>query len=154
LGVGLQYESIKDLAVDQANGRICAVSYPQVHFLVYDPLKNDLRDLGRLGSDHVPRVIFSDWWNNVYYMDWRQRLVKYEQDTEQLVFGRESLPLFPGTPGEYVVTGVTAYARDLSAGTIYLVTYGAKMLAFHPTQKGIGTIEDMGCMPGRAKISS
>jgi len=144
LGIGIQYESIKDLAVDQATGRICAVSYPQVHFLVYDPRKNDLRDLGRLGSDHVPRVIFSDWWNNVYYVDWRQRLVKYEPGADQLIFGRESLPVFPGTPGDYVIVGITAYGRDPKAAVIYLVTYGAKMLAFHPAREGIGAIEDLG----------
>jgi hypothetical protein len=144
LGVGLQYESIKDLAVDQATGQICAVSYPQVHFLVYDPRNNDMRDLGRLGSDHVPRVIFSDRWNNVYYVDWRQRLVKYEPGADQLIFGRESLPVFPGTPGDYVIVGITAYGRDFKAAVIYLVTYGAKMLAFHPAREGIGAIEDLG----------
>src|SRR5262245_21977130 len=32
LGIGIQYESIKDLAVDQVDGKISAVSYPQVHF--------------------------------------------------------------------------------------------------------------------------
>ncbi len=144
LGVGLQYESIKDLAVNRQTGLICAVSYPQVHFLTYDPEKNDLRDLGRLGSDHVPRVLFSDWWNNVYYVDWRQRLVKYEADTGQLAFDRQSLPAFPGTPGEHVITGITAYAVDQKAGVIYLVTYGAKMLAFRPARKGIGSVEDLG----------
>ncbi len=144
LGVGMQYESIKDLAVDQINGQICAVSYPQDHFLVYDPKKNDLRDLGRMGSDHVPRVMFSDWWSNVYYVDWRQRLVKYERDAGQLLFARESLPAFTGTPGEYIVTGITAYARDPGAGVIYLVTYGAKMLAFHPARQGLGRVEDLG----------
>jgi hypothetical protein len=144
LGVGMQYESIKDLAVDKKTGRIFAVSYPQVHFLSYDPAKNDFRDLGRLGSDHVPRVMFSDNWGNVYYLDWRQRLVKYEQSSGRLIFSRESLPAFPGTPGEYIVTGVTAYASDPGPGVIYLVTYGAKMLAFHPQREGIGKIEDLG----------
>ena len=112
LGMGLPYESLKDLAVDQATGRICAVSYPQVHFLTYDFRQNRLRDLGRLGSDHVPRVLFSDWWNNVYYVDWRQRLVKFESDSGSLLFARDSLPAFPGTPGEYIVTGITAYEGD------------------------------------------
>lgn len=144
LGVGLQYESIKDIAVDRKSGRIFAVSYPQVHFLVYDPSTNDLRDLGRLGSDHVPRVMFSDRWGNIYYVDWRQRLVKFEQKTERLVFARESLPAFPGTPGDYIVTGVTAYAADPEGTVIYLVTYGAKMLAFHPQADGIGSVEDLG----------
>jgi hypothetical protein len=144
LGNLLQYESIKDLAVDRKTGRICAISYPQVHFLVYDPAKNNLRDLGRLGSDHVPRVMFNDTWGNVYYLDWRQRLVKYEPDTGKLAFSKEPLPTFPGTPGEYIVTGVTAYANDPGKGIIYLVTYGAKMLAFHPQREGIGKVEDLG----------
>ncbi|MEW5976721.1 MAG: hypothetical protein AB1898_13040 [Acidobacteriota bacterium] len=144
LGVGMQYESIKDVGVDQVDGRLYAVSYPQVHFLVYDPHKNDLRDLGRLGSDHVPRVLFTDWWSNAYYLDWRQRLVKYERAEDRLVFARDSLPAFPGTPGEYIVTGVTAYAKDPGRGVIYLVTYGAKMLAFYPTRHGIGQVEDLG----------
>ncbi len=144
LGVGLQYESIKDLAVDRTTGRICAITYPQVHFLVYDPGKNDLRDLGRLGSDHVPRVLFQDRWSNAYYVDWRQRLVKFESKSGRLVFARESLPAFPGTPGEYIVTGVTAYASDPDGGAIYLITYGAKMLVFRPQQEGIGAVEDLG----------
>jgi hypothetical protein len=144
LGNGLQYESIKDLAVDRKTGRITAVSYPQVHFLTYDPKTNELRDLGRLGSDHVPRVIFSDRWDNVYYLDWRQRLVKYEPQSGKLLFARDSLPAFPGTPGLYIITGVTAYASNAARDIIYLVTYGAKMLAFHPQQEGIGKIEDLG----------
>jgi ribosomal protein L37E len=144
LGIGMQYESIKDLAVDRASGRIYAVSYPQVHLLTYDTEKNQLRDLGRMGSDHVPRVMFSDWWGNVYYVDWRQRLIKYEPSAAQLLFAKESLPAFPGTPGEYIVTGVTAYAVDHPGGIIYLVTYGAKMLAFHPSREGIGKVEDLG----------
>ena len=144
LGVALQYESIKDIAVDRETGRIFAVSYPQVHFLVYEPEKNELRDLGRLGSDHVPRVMFSDRWRNVYYVDWRQRLVKFEQKTERLMFARDGLPAFPGTPGDYIVTGVTAYAADPQGSVIYLVTYGAKMLAFHPQAEGIGKVDDLG----------
>jgi hypothetical protein len=144
LGVGMQYESLKDLAVDSTSGKICAISYPQVHFLVYDLPRNQLKDLGRLGSDHVPRVLFSDWWGNAYYVDWRQRLVKYEKQEDKLIFARESLPAFPGTPGEFITTGITAYARDQQAGVIYLVTYGAKLLAFYPAQQGIGRVEDLG----------
>jgi hypothetical protein len=144
LGVGMQYESIKDLAVDRGTGRIYAVSYPQVHFLVYDPGTNELHDLGRMGSDHVPRVIFSDRWGNPYYVDWRQRLIKYERSAERLLFANDSLPAFPGTPGDYIVTGITAYAVDKTSGIIYLITYGAKMLAFHPIQEGIGKVEDLG----------
>ena len=120
------------------------MSYPQVHFLTYDPSRNILRDLGRLGSDHVPRVMFSDWWGNVYYPDWRQRLVKFELSSERLTFSEESLPFFPGTPGDSIVTGVTAYAVDRDAQVIYLVTYGAKVLAFHPQRDGIGAVEDLG----------
>jgi hypothetical protein len=144
LGIGIQYESIKDLAVDQIDGKISAVSYPQVHFLTYDPKVNRLHDFGRLGSDHVPRVLFRDWWSNVYYVDWRQRPVKYERDSGKLIFGRESLPSFEGAPGESIITGVTSYAVDKPAGVIYLVTYGAKMLAFRPTKQGIGSVEDLG----------
>ncbi len=144
LGIAMQYESIKDLQVNPKTGLICLVSYPQVHFLSYDPSRNVLRDLGRLGSDHVPRVMFSDWWGNVYYPDWRQRLVKFDATSEILEFSRESLPAFPGTPGEAIVTGVTAYAADQEAQVLYLVTYGAKLLAFHPQREGIGMVEDLG----------
>ena len=105
---------------------------------------NRLRDLGRVGSDHVPRVIFSDWWNNFYYVDWRQRLVKHERESGKLAFARESLPAFPGTPGNRIITGPTAYAKDQGAGVIYLVTYGSKMVAFRPQRSGVGTWEDLG----------
>lgn len=144
LGVPMQYESIKDLDIDPLTGIIYAISYPQVHFITYDQQKNKQKDLGRLGSSHVPRVMFTDKWGNCYYVDWRQRLVKYEKNAEQLVFSRESLPAFKGTPGSYIITGITAYAKDSVANIIYLVTYGAKILAFHPLEKGIGQVDDLG----------
>ncbi|WP_031530229.1 hypothetical protein [Dyadobacter crusticola] len=144
LGVGMQYESIKDVDIDPKTGTLYAITYPQAHFLVYNPAKNKMRDLGRLASSHVPRVLFTDWWGNCYYVDWRQRLVKYEKDSDSLVFARESLPAFPGTPGSKIITGVTAYAKDEAKGIIYLVTYGAKLVAFHPEKEGIGKVEDLG----------
>ena len=144
LGIGMQYESIKDVDIDPKTGTIYGITYPQAHFLVYNPEKNQMRDLGRLASSHVPRVLFTDWWGNCYYVDWRQRLVKYEKDSDSLVFARESLPAFPGTPGSKIITGVTAYAKDEAKGIIYLITYGAKLIAFHPEKNGIGKVEDLG----------
>lgn len=144
LGMGLQFESLKDVDIDITTGNIYAISYPQVHFLIYDPVKNHLRDLGRLGSTHVPRVNFTDKWGNCYYVDWRQRLVKYEKQLDKLVFAKESLPYFEGTPGSHIVTGITAYAKDDKNGIIYFITYGAKVIAFHPQENGIGKIEDLG----------
>ncbi len=146
LGMGLQYESIKDIEVDPKSGTIYGVTYPQAHFMVYKPYENKLRDLGRLASAHVPRVIFTDQWGNCYYVDWRQRLVKYEPKLERLVFAKESLPAFPGTPGSNIVTGITAYAKDHQKGIIYLITYGAKVVVFHPQKEGIGTFKDLGAV--------
>ncbi len=144
LGMGLQYESLKDIEIDTETGIIYAVSYPQAHFLVYDPDKNVLNDLGRLASAHVPRILFTDWWGNCYYVDWRQRLVKYEKNTRKLVFARESLPAFEGTPGSKIITGITSFAKDDENGIIYLITYGAKVLAFQPRENGIGEVKDLG----------
>ncbi|MCE6988090.1 hypothetical protein [Dyadobacter sp. CY323] len=144
LGMGLPYESIKDIEIDPKTGTLYGITYPQAHFLVFDPAKNDLRDFGRLASSHVPRVLFTDSWGNCYYVDWRQRLVKYEKERDTLVFARESLPAFAGTPGSKIITGVTAYAKDEAKGIIYLVTYGAKLIAFHPEKEGIGKVEDLG----------
>ncbi|QRR01309.1 hypothetical protein [Dyadobacter sandarakinus] len=144
LGIGMQYESIKDVDIDPKTGTLYGISYPQAHFLVYNPDKNEMRDLGRLASSHVPRILFTDWWGNCYYVDWRQRLVKYEKDSDSLVFARESLPAFPGTPGSKIITGVTAFAKDEAKGIIYLITYGAKLIAFHPEKNGIGKVEDLG----------
>ena len=144
LGMGLQYESIKDVDVDANSGTIYCITYPQAHFLVYKPDENKLRDLGRLASTHVPRVMFTDQWGNCYYVDWRQRLVKYEISSDRLVFAKESLPAFQGTPGAVIVTGITSYAKDHQNGIIYLITYGAKIVAFHPQKEGIGTYEDLG----------
>ncbi|MEJ7586772.1 MAG: hypothetical protein WKI04_04340 [Ferruginibacter sp.] len=144
LGMGLQYESIKDIDIDPATGTLYGVSYPQAHFLVYDPAKNIMRDLGRLGSSHVPRVLFTDWWGNCYYVDWRQRLVKYQKNGDSLLFARNSLPAFEGTPGEKIVTGITAYAKDKKNNVIYMVTYGAKIVALYPQKNGIGKLVDLG----------
>ena len=146
LGMGLQYESIKDIDIAPGAGLIYAITYPQAHFLVYNPKQNMLKDMGRLASAHVPRVLFTDQWENCYYADWRQRLVKYELKSDQLVFAKEALPAFPGTPGEVIVTGITAYAKDHQKGIIYLITYGAKIVAFHPTEVGIGHYEDLGAV--------
>ncbi|WP_460639823.1 hypothetical protein [Larkinella harenae] len=144
LGMGMQYESVKDIDIDPVSGKLFGVSYPQVHFLVYDPAKNNMKDLGRLGSSHVPRVLFTDWWGNCYYVDWRQRLVKYQTAQDTLLFARESLPAFAGTPGDKIVTGITAYAKDQKNNVIYLITYGAKIVAFYPQKDGIGRVEDLG----------
>ncbi|SKB70671.1 hypothetical protein [Dyadobacter psychrophilus] len=144
LGIGMQFESIKDIDIDPKTGMLYAITYPQAHFLVYNTEKNQLRDLGRLASSHVPRILFTDWWGNCYYVDWRQRLVKYEKDSDSLVFARESLPAFPGTPGSKIITGVTAFAKDEAKGVIYLITYGAKLIAFYPEKDGIGKVKDLG----------
>jgi len=144
LGMGMPYESIKDVEVDLQSGLVYGISYPQAHFLVFDPQKNLLHDAGRLGSAHVPRVLFTDRWGNCYYVDWRQRLVKYEKSTGKLVFAKQSLPAFPGTPGGKIITGITAFAKDPNKNVIYLVTYGAKLVAFYPEETGIGKWEDLG----------
>lgn len=144
LGRGLQYESIKDIQVSAKSGLILGISYPQVHLLLYDWKKNDLSDLGRVGSDHVPRVFFSDWFGNMYYTDWRQRLVKYEDHSRKLLFSSDSLPAFDGTPGNRIITGVTAYATDREKGVIYLVTYGSMISAFYPQRSGFGKLEALG----------
>jgi hypothetical protein len=148
LGMGLRFESIKDVAIDRVTGLLYGISYPQVHFLVYDVANNNLRNLGRLGSDHVPRITFSDLWGNGYYVDWRQRLVKYERSLGKLVFAKESLPAFPGTPGNYIITGITASAESPSNDVIYLITYGAKLVAFYPQERGIGRVDDLGGLIG------
>ncbi|MBW7997786.1 MAG: hypothetical protein FVQ81_14685 [Candidatus Glassbacteria bacterium] len=144
LGTGLPNESIKDIAMDLVGGLIYGVSYPSVHLLLFDPRRNDLRDLGRVGSDHVPRCMFSDRWGNGYYVDWRQRLVKYERDSGRILFSRESVPWFPGTTGPQIVTGIPTYAKDPVRGIIYLITYSNMLVAFHPQRRGIGTIEALG----------
>ncbi len=144
LGMAMPYESLKDIDIDPKTNLLYAVTYPQAHFLLYDPEKNDLRDLGRLASSHVPRVLFTDWWGNCYYTDWRQRLVKYEKGKGTFVFSKNSLPVFEGTPGSKIITGITAFAKDEGSNTIYIITYGAKILAFHPQKEGIGSIEDLG----------
>ncbi len=146
LGMTLPYESIKNIDIDTETGKIYAITYPQVHFIIYDPKTNTMEDLGRLGSAHVPRMTFTDKWNNCYYVDWRQRLVKYEKSTGKLVFASESLPAFEGTPGQVIITGIKSYTKDDSRNIIYLATYGAKALAFHPAKEGIGEVEDLGAL--------
>jgi hypothetical protein len=144
LGMAMPFESLKDIEIDPATNKLYAITYPQAHFILYDPAKNELNDLGRLASSHVPRVLFTDWWGNCYYVDWRQRLVKYEKNEGILLFAEKSLPAFAGTPGSKIITGITAYARDEKTRIIYLITYGAKILAFHPQENGIGSVEDLG----------
>ena len=144
LGAGLPYESIKDIDIDPHTGVLYGITYPQAHLLVYDTEKNDVKDMGRLASSHVPRTLFTDQWGNCYYVDWRQRLVKYEKKTGRLVFAEQSLPAFDGTPGSKIITGITGYAKDYKSGTIYLITYGAKVVSFRPQEEGIGKIMDLG----------
>ncbi len=144
LGTGLPNESIKDIALDNVGGLVYGVSYPSVHLLLFDPGSNYLRDLGRVGSDHVPRCIFSDRWGNAYYVDWRQRLIKYERDTGRLLFSEQSIQWFPGTTGEQIITGIPTYATDTELGIIYLITYSNMLVAFRPQRRGIGEIEILG----------
>ncbi len=145
-GIPMQYESLKDVEIDPETGKIYAISYPQVHFLEIDPAENKVTDHGRLGSSHVPRVLFTDFWGNCYYVDWRQRLVKFEKSTGRLVFAGECFPAFPGTPGGHIITGITSFARDDKNKCIYFITYGSKVIRFTPARSGIGKIEDLGCV--------
>ena len=152
LGMAMPFESLKDIDIDPVSNLLYAITYPQAHFIIYDPAKNDLRDLGRLASSHVPRVIFTDWWGNCYYVDWRQRLVKYEKEKGCLIFDKNSLPAFDGTPGSKIITGITAYAKDEKNKIIYIITYGAKIIAFHPQKEGIGSVDDLGGVADSAII--
>lgn len=144
LGMPMPYESIKDIEIDEETGILYAITYPQAHFILFDPATNELKDLGRLASAHVPRKLFTDHWGNCYYVDWRQRLAKYEKNKKKLLFDEHSLPAFSETPGRHIITGITGFAKDPETTTIYLVTYGAKILAFHPEENGIGRVEDLG----------
>ena len=144
IGTGPLYESVKDIMISRTTGQILGATFPQVKLLLYDPNKNDLRDLGRLGGAHVPRVLFGDRYGNLYYVDWRQRLVKYEPATDSLVFAAEPLPAFPETEGYSIITGITAWAENPADGTIYLVTYGSKLVEFHPRERGMGDWRDLG----------
>ena len=146
LGMGMPYESLKDIEIDPNTNVLYAITYPQAHFLLYDLDQNDLHDMGRLASAHVPRVLFTDWWGNCYYVDWRQRLVKYERDKGSFLFAKDSLPAFEGTPGIKIITGITAFAKDGKNLIIYFITYGAKIIAFHPRKDGIGYVEDLGAV--------
>ncbi len=146
LGQGLRYDSIKDLQISRKSGLIMAVSYPQAHLLTYDWKKNELKDHGRVNASHVSRVFWSDRYGNIYYVDYRQRMIKYEHDTGKLLFSADSLPAWDGTTGSKVITGVTAWAEDRTDGTIYLVTYGAKMIRFTPARLGLGKVEDLGSL--------
>lgn len=141
---GLQYESIKDVSVDKATGVVYGISYPQVHFMKFEASKNNFIDLGRLGSTHVPRVTFADKWGNIYYVDWRQRLVKYDKKEDKLIFDQNGLPMVPDQPGGVTVTGITAYAKDDANNIIYFTIYNGKLVAFHPKKEGIGNIVDLG----------
>jgi hypothetical protein len=49
-----------------------------------------------------------------------------------------------GTPGGKIITGVVSFAKDTKNGIIYLITYGANIVAFHPQKSGIGKVEDLG----------
>ncbi len=144
LGSGLRYESIKDITIDRLNGNLMGISYPQGHLLLYDRRRSDVRDLGRVASDHIPRVLFSDKFGNMYYDDWRQRLVKYEHDTRRLLFNPDSVAMFANTPGYRIITGITGFAEDKQTGVIYLVTYSSKLIAFYPSRLGFGKMVDLG----------
>lgn len=140
----LRYESIKDVCVDKETGIVYGISYPQVHFIKYDPSTNEMRDLGRLGSAHVPRVMFTDKWGNVYYMDWRQRLVKYDKGEDRFFFAKTGIPRFPDQPGQTTVTGITAYAKDEVNNVIYFAVYNGMIAAIHPQKTGMGKIDTLG----------
>lgn len=141
---GLRYESVKDVCVDKQTGVVYGITYPQVHFLKYTPAANEMEDLGRLGSAHVPRTMFMDRWGNVYYMDWRQRLVKYDRGLKRFFFAKQGIPRFPGQPGSTTVTGIMAYAKDTAHHVIYFSVYNGMLAAIHPRKTGMGRIAHLG----------
>ena len=56
LGMGLRYESVKDMDIDPEAGILYGITYPQGHFLVYNFAENELINLGRLASQQIPKI--------------------------------------------------------------------------------------------------
>jgi hypothetical protein len=154
LGKALMFDSIKDVDIDPKTGTLYGISYPQAHFIVYNPKKNTRRDLGRLNSGYVPRVMFTDKWGNGYYVGYRQRLIKYDKQKKALIFAGESLPAFSNTPGSSFQKGLVTYAKDPADGIIYFVTYIGRLFALHPKKEGIGKVEDLGGVIDSADLGS
>ncbi|MGB2820754.1 MAG: hypothetical protein WBF17_07225, partial [Phycisphaerae bacterium] len=76
-------EGCRCLALDEARGRLYAVSYPRDHFWIYDLRTRSIRDLGRIGSVNS-QAVFTDRRGRVFTTNCSGQLLRYDPDTDRL----------------------------------------------------------------------
>jgi hypothetical protein len=136
-------EGCRCIALDEARGRLYAISYPRDHFWIYDLETRKIRDLGRLGSINA-QGIFTDTRGRVFTTNGDGRLVRYSPDTDRL----EELPVYvPHAPGQ---SGWHAVIYDVVASPEGDAVYGVpwntnpRLFRYRPGDGPDGRMEDLG----------
>lgn len=77
-------EGCRAMALDESRQRLYGVTYPRDHFFVYDLERQELRDLGRIGSINA-QVVFLDRKGNAYTTADYGEIIQYNIEKEELV---------------------------------------------------------------------
>ena len=134
-------EGCRCLALDEARGRLYAITYPRDHFVVYDLKTKTLRDVGRVGSVNC-QCIFMDRIGRAYFTDDMGRVNRYDPERERL----ERLPiLYPHAAYQTGWHGVI-YDAVGCGEAVYMLPWmaGSRLVRYWPMEGPHGRMEDLG----------
>jgi hypothetical protein len=142
-GAFIPREGCRCLALDEARGRLYAISYPRDHFWIYDIEKRGIRDLGRLGSVNS-QGIFTDRKGRVFTSNGQGHIVRYSPDTDRLEELSMTVPSAPGLGSWHAVIYDVVASPD--GACVYGVPWNAnpRLFRYWPEDGPEGRMEDLG----------
>ena len=137
-------EGCRCLLLDEARGKLYALSYPRDHFFVYDLKKRQCRDIGRIGSVNA-QALFLDKKHRVWTTNDDGRLVRYDPEQDRLEASPYVLPHNPEfQTGWHSVFYDVVGAPD--GESVYAGTWIANpwLMRIWPNEGAWGRVEDLG----------
>jgi len=138
-------EGCRCLALDAERQRLYALTYPRDHFVWYDLQRDELHDLGRLGSVNS-QTIFTDDAGRAYTFNDRGRMVRFDPETDRLELLEHE---YPHARCQSAWHGVLYDAvRDPNSDAIYMVPWKdrPRLARYWPNDGPTGRVEDLGLL--------
>ncbi len=136
-------EGCRCLCLDEARGRLYALTYPRDHFVVYDIAKKELTDVGRVGSVNC-QCLFSDSRGRIFFTNDQGVFMRFDPDKGRM----EALPLV--YPHEWSQNGwhgvLYDAAADPATGAVYMIPWMVRprLARLWPEEGPHGRLEDLG----------
>ncbi len=139
----IPHEGCRCLCLDEERERLYAVTYPRDHFVIYDLARQELRDVGRIGSVNT-QALFLDRKHRVFLTNDRGRFVRYDPAADRL----EELPVH--IPYDWFQDGWHGVLYDAVADPeedcVYAVPWmvAPRLMRYWPADGPHGRVEDLG----------